>query len=1338
MRCKFGDSFYVDAYHLSRNLIECVTPDVKYPQWSRLFVGYRNGPYYHTGYNFHFHIPCKIRDIFPSTGSTSGGTKVRVRGNFPLNNTLSCRFGSIDVSATLINNHLVSCLSPTSQHGEVKFEVLVNGNRNGIRDNEIESIKFNYFQTPTLIRIIPNNAPIGEWVNISISGTNFIRENRLKCRIGNLMIPADFHSDNDISCNIPPHRTPTTVEVRVTVNGLDFIQNKMYFHFLPDANVTKVFPSYVIHGVMSSLLVTGNNFVESRFLQCHFGKKYPSTFARLISKDNIQCETPQFNNRSSDENIFVSISNNGGFHFSSSFAVLTVFRKPRIQSTIQFQDNGFSLGGTSLRLMIQGINTNASTACRFGEINVPASIKLIKSTYLMRCVSPPHLPGRVNVHFVNGNEFLYIGDFSFVTPPVIIGMYPSHGKNSGGTLIRLEGNDLEHTKHCRFSSTSSSVQGITVNTESVTVSASVMKNSSIVCVSPSGFPSASVNIEVTCNGQDFLRTGHIFSFQKIPNIISVTPKLGPQNGNTRVIIEVDMILDAIIMCRFGSIPSVQAHLISFSKVSCVTPPSPEIGITSLFVTSNGLEYSNMSEAGKFEFYATPVIMNIIHPFGTVNTVNYVEIKATNMQPFPYIGCRFGLKYVFAEFVNINTLSCYTPLVPVEGLSSFSISFNGQDFHGSNNTYEFVKQPKVISISPSRGITSGGTSVTLHTERLHTSVPLYLFCAFGKVSKKAILVSIDHVRCITPPINHNAEVLVSLFYEQSVGTEKRIDNYIEAVGGSTFFTYTESIIIVSIQPSVGTINGGSPITIFGLNIPNIQKLVCQFGSVYSEALMVSDQKIKCLAPPQNKTGVMRVKIGSKCGSVETSKSGDFEYIFQPSIFDIFPKIGTSLGGTTVVIVGNMFPSSPRIHSTFCRFGEFLTSQAQVISSTKVKCNTPAPDTSMALGKSVKISITFNGVDYHVGSERYTYVPQLYLLSVEPRSGPSSGGTPVNIFLSSEINIYTDVNCHFGSEIVEGKVVAEERGIVGSFQVQCISPPSLLEGKVALEISVHSGNDRSLSTKLFQYYVQPHITHIHPKSGFYNGGGNVVVKGRGFLDNTDISCLFGLHKSPRVTWVTGQEIICTSPVIEDPSSESVTLAFPVLVSNNGIDFSSSTNKSFTYQYYSKPAASSVTPQNVSPTGETICVIKGKDLHEAESCRFGAFGKSVPVISWDQSSISCSPSPIQLLSPYLKSPAEVYISFHGKFISMGIYVYYIPIESPQIFYERTLEDTFIYPTLTKTVPSSTSGGQWINIFGSGFINRDGLCCIFGGDILSDARYISSNKIRCLIPKIIPGKYH
>ena len=46
-------------------------------------------------------------------------------------------------------------------------------------------------------------------MNISISVTNFIREKRLKCHIDNLMIPKNIHSNNDISFNIPPHRTPT-------------------------------------------------------------------------------------------------------------------------------------------------------------------------------------------------------------------------------------------------------------------------------------------------------------------------------------------------------------------------------------------------------------------------------------------------------------------------------------------------------------------------------------------------------------------------------------------------------------------------------------------------------------------------------------------------------------------------------------------------------------------------------------------------------------------------------------------------------------------------------------------------------------------------------------------------------------------------------------------------------------------------------------------------------------------------------------------------------------------------------------------------------------------------
>ena len=84
-------------------------------------------------------------------------------------------------------------------------------------------------------------------------------------------------------------------------------------------------------------------------------------------------------------------------------------------------------------------------------------------------------------------------------------------------------------------------------------------------------------------------------------------------------------------------------------------------------------------------------------------------------------------------------------------------------------------------------------------------------------------------------------------------------------------------------------------------------------------------------------------------------------------------------------------------------------------------------------------------------------------------------------------------------------------------------------------------------------------------------SITVPGSGFFPRSSLACSLCLFASGTATWVSDGEVICSVPssVTSSPST------FAVRVSNNGIDFSSS---SATLTVAERPLISSLSPAAV----------------------------------------------------------------------------------------------------------------------------------------------------------------
>lgn len=130
-----------------------------------------------------------------------------------------------------------------------------------------------------------------------------------------------------------------------------------------------------------------------------------------------------------------------------------------------------------------------------------------------------------------------------------------------------------------------------------------------------------------------------------------------------------------------------------------------------------------------------------------------------------------------------------------------------------------------------------------------------FCLFQNISNldspgvKSIAYAIDstHTSCMVP-INNNELKLTS------INLTLNDQQYTEDVELIYFF---KSPIVYDIDPREGPTKGGTEVIVFGDRFNSTGNITCKFGNKTVKGRYLSSTQIKCVSPPTDKPGPVRV-------------------------------------------------------------------------------------------------------------------------------------------------------------------------------------------------------------------------------------------------------------------------------------------------------------------------------------------------------------------------------------------------------------------------------------------------------------------------------------------------
>ena len=319
-----------------------------------------------------------------------------------------------------------------------------------------------------------------------------------------------------------------------------------------------------------------------------------------------------------------------------------------------------------------------------------------------------------------------------------------------------------------------------------------------------------------------------------------------------------------------------------------------------------------------------------------------------------------------------------PVCNLEHMSGFA---SGEQFvlaYGAPNaaTCSFV-----IGVAPSSGSVAGGTAVEIHGVNFSEASAV----DFGSVPASSFVVNSDTSIAAVSPAGGPGPVNVTV-------TRSSRTSPVSPYNESDFFNYIEPEIS-GVRPDTGRPAGGTKVTIVGRHLAGATEVL--FGTTPAESFSVEGEdfqgfaSITAVAPPG--TGTVDVRVTTPDGSSEITTEDEYTYeVHPPTIRGVRPSSGALLGGTEVEIDGSHFTGTTEV-----LFGTKPAESFSVNSDGEIFAVAP-PGTGTV---DIRV-INPEGASEVTGADTYSYEAQVPVVRfVRPETGPSGGGTSVEIFGSN---------------------------------------------------------------------------------------------------------------------------------------------------------------------------------------------------------------------------------------------------------------------------------------------------------------------------------------------------
>ena len=1326
--CSMGD-IIVEGQVVNSSMITFSAPSVSQTMSAPIRVSLNGFDFSSNGPMISFSPTPNISNVFPPFAHERGGGNLFISGTgFYNSSELACvfLFDQIQeiVGARFVSFHSIVCKTPPLPNRSLgKVKVQLSFSRSTSTGLQVPAGHITYYTATSIISINPPFGPQSGGTELAIRGTGFNEQEEgyfcvFERDVSYRYIKASILSDAGVRCQVPPMTTEdfggkdvVKTSVKVALRAFDdsfsdtgFSDDVNEFSYYRDTILDRVEPEIGSTFGETNISVYGRHFMNTTSLQCVFTVDEHRYFepAKFVNTSFISCSSPMLSEPMYRRAIMsqLQVSMNGKdlsipqlrFQFTSPIVLISV--EPTIVS---------ERGGSLLTITGKNLVPSKNLTCVFKGTNPPkTSTATIINTEKVQCRSPIMQPDSYFVS-LRTTTFESIGDLALDVHSSfeVFDMDPNLGPFSGGTRVLIKGQNFQNSSFmvCKFG-----YYDVT--------KATFLSPKEVTCSSPEQMVERihPVPVGFSTNGVDFIYCKKNFVYAPLPKIHKIFPSSGVFGSAIKVTLSGEnlMIEGSQVLVSFGDM-IVGAQHMNETQVSFAIPSisgdyyGTEVPVE---ISTNG--GSDFSTSGKtFQFEVSTYIESIHPTIGSTVGKDKVQVSGAGFKPHLNIVCRFGTKIVSARVLSLSELECRSPSADIPGPVAFDISSNGFNWTDSGVQYTYLVPPVVSSVHPSNLSLTQETVV--HIEGHNFNPNVVYSCAFGNFSiSLAFFSSVSSLTCASPTVISSLSVDFSLLSEETV---------VSAINPITV-NFVERVEI-EINPTFGSKGGGTKIEVF-LENPLKQcnsEMTCDFELrsgliIQSKAERMNETFLSCTAPSvisQTNLDFVHSKfsIGSLCMpelSLGSAKK-TFTFIESPSLFQISPKSGVTLGGTKVKIVATQcFGFWLNSKQMACRFGS-ESAPARFISSCEVECITPALSTHDPF--EVDVFISDNGYDFLlIGDFKYFYPSEL--ISVLPTFGVSSESTKV-LIRGFGFDSFDQPSCLFD---YEGVKMIESATVINATSLTCVVPTFTIKAKNGM-VDIYTANnhlDFFAEPLKFIFIQKPEIFALKPSFGLHGYDTVVALQGRFPIEAlSTLNCIVqegfsGIYLPVSAASETEVmcEISCRGEASLQPYYISVTAGFNM------------TSQRQLFRCQSAPFVDFLEPSVVT-FGSSLIKVKGNNFppnFNMGCCSFsGLFGVQYsPSTYIDRSTISCQ-------TPDFITEQNVNVSISNNC---------------ENFHEETRLNIEVIPIHVYDVfPKAIFAGDKIKIEGYFPGSIDHMSCAIGGVICSSLK-ISSDKseLHCNVP--------
>ncbi|MGK8524416.1 IPT/TIG domain-containing protein [Nocardia asteroides] len=1131
------------------------------------------------GVTYTYVLAPALTAVAPTSGPETGGNTITLTGT-RLTGTTAVRFGTTPATSfTVISDTQITAVAPTGT-GTVDITVTTTG---GVSN----AVTYTYVPTPALTAVAPTSGPETGGNTITLTGTGFTGTTAV--RFGTT--PATSFtviSDTQITA-VAPTGTGT---VDITVTTIGGTSNALTYTYVPTPALTAVAPTSGPETGGNTITLTGTRLTGTTAVR--FGTT-PATSFTVVSDTQITAVAP-----TGTGTVDITVTTTGGV---SNGVLYTFVAAPALVSLAP--TSGPETGGNTV--VLTGTDLTGTTTVTFGA--TPAASFVVDSDTQITAVAPTGT-GTVDVTVTTAGGTSTPLTYTYVPAPVLASIQPNSGPETGGNTITLTGTGFTDTTAVTFDGTPA-------------VSFTVISDTQITAVAPTGTGTADITV-TTVGGTSNALT---YTYVPTPALTTITPTTGPETGGTAVVLTGTGFTETTGV-HFGASPAVAFTVVSDTQLTAVAPTGT--GTVDVTVTSAG----GTSDPVIYTYVPAPALAAIVPASGPESGGNTVTLTGTDLT---------GATAVLFDDTPASSFTVVSDtqisaVVPAGTAGPVVVTVTTTGGVSNGVLYTFVAAPALVSLAPTSGPETGGNTVVLTGTDLTGTTTV----TFGATPAASFVVDSDtQITAVAPT---------------GTGT---VDVTVTTIGGTSNalgYGYVPAPVLAAIVPGFGPETGGNTVALTGTDLTGVTAV--RFGANTAIAFtVVSETEITAEVPAG--TGPVDVTVTSAGG---TSTPLTYTYVPAPALTSIQPNSGPETGGNTITLTGTGFTDTTAV--TFDG-----TPAASFVVDSDTQITAVAPTGTGTVDVTVT---TIGGTSNALG---YGYVPAPVLASIQPNSGPETGGNTITLTGTG----FTDTTA-----VTFDGTPATSFTVVSDAQLTAIVPAGT--GPADVTVTTAGGTSTPLT---YTYVPAPALASIQPNSGPETGGNTITLTGTGFTDTTAVT----FDGTPAVSFTVVSDTQLTAVVPAGSGSVDV-----VVTSTGG------TSNASTYAYAPAPALAAVVPESGPETGGNIVPLSGSGFSGATAVNFG----DTPATSFTV----VSDTEITAVAPAQSGAAVVTVSSVGG-DSNGVLYNFVPA-----------------PTLTSVDPGAgpENGGNTVTLTGTEFTGATAVD--FGGTAAVSFTVVSSTEISAVVP--------